>query len=456
MQSFEPIAAISTPYGRGGIAVIRISGEGAVAIASHFFVPKNGRALTETRGNQAVYGDIIRDGRRLDDGIATVFWAPHSYTGEDTVEISCHGGIKLSEAVLGTALAAGCRMAEGGEFTKRAFLNGKIGLSEAEAVIGLIDAENEEHLRLSAALAGGVLHTKMETLAERLTEMIASVYAYIDYPDEDLSDMSREELLASLVALMQDVTALSESYRVGHAVSEGIKTVIVGKPNVGKSSLLNQLLGYDRAIVTSVPGTTRDTIEEKVTVGPITLSLCDTAGLHTTDDPVEQIGVGRSLAKLSESELMLAVFDATQPLDDEDRKVISHMATFNGEVLVVLNKADLSQTIPEELRAHQPILLSAKTGAGTERLTEVMIGLYVTERIDYEKTPVIANARQYAAVAAALSHLSTAKDALSLGFTQDIAGLDLELALGKLKELDGRALSETVTDRIFSRFCVGK
>ena len=456
MQSFEPIAAVSTPYGKGGIAVIRLSGEGAISVADRVFRAKDGRPLSELSGGRAVYGEILSDGRRIDDGIATVFRAPRSYTGEDTVEISCHGGVMLTEAVLGAVLAAGCRMARGGEFTKRAFLNGKIGLSEAEAVIGLIEASNEEQLRLSTAMAGGLLSRRMTELSQRLTTLIASVYAYMDYPDEDLTDLSPAELRRAVKALRDEVDALSATYRVGRAVSEGIPTVIVGKPNVGKSSLLNALLGYERAIVTDVAGTTRDTVEETVAVGRVTLRLCDTAGLRRTEDPVERLGVDRSLAKLSEAELALAVFDGSSPLDTEDEAVLAALRDFHGEVICLLNKTENGCAAEGDRFAEAPLRISAATGQGLELLIRRISELYVEEKLDFDRTPVIANARQYAAVTTAKTHLHSALTALEEGFSQDVAGMDLELALGALSELDGRGLSETITDAIFSRFCVGK
>lgn len=457
MQSFDVIAAISTPYGRGGISVIRISGEGALSVASRVFFPKNGRLLSDIPGGTTTYGKIVWSGRHIDDGIAAVFRSPHSYTGEDTVEISCHGGIKITETVLSAVLDAGSRLAEGGEFTKRAFLNGKLSLTEAEAVIGLIDAKTDEQLRLSAAMTGGVLHRKIRELSERLTDLIASVYAYIDYPEEDLTDMTSIELYEKLSILFSDTLSLSETYRAGHAVGEGVRTVIVGKPNVGKSSLLNRMIGYERAIVTDIAGTTRDTVEESINVGSVVLRLCDTAGLRHTDDPIEKLGVMRTMEKLAQAELVLAVFDSSRPWDDDDRRLLKLLVEYDGEVLVILNKCDCG-VLPfaEELIDYSPIILSSVTGEGFDHLKKRISELYVSERINYDNTPVIANARQHAALLGAVEHLSAALKTLENGFTQDVAGMDLELALGKLQELDGRGLSEAITDRIFSRFCVGK
>lgn len=457
MNRNEPIAAISTPYGRGGIAVIRMSGEGVLSLADRIFRPAGGQPLSSLGGGRTAYGEILYDGKSIDDGIAAVFRAPHAFTGEDTVEISCHGGVLLTQRVLEAALLAGCRMAEAGEFTKRAFLNGKISLSQAEAVIGLIDAASEEQLKLSSASSRGVLHGKVNALADELTELIASVYAYIDYPDEDLTDMTAEELAARARRLHGELTALVASYRTGRAVNEGIPTVIAGKPNTGKSSILNRLLGRERAIVTDVAGTTRDTVEETAAVGRVTLRLCDTAGLRDTEDAVEKIGVDRSLEKLKEAGLVLAVFDRSKPLDEEDRAFLARLNDMKScEILPILNKADLGDLVTELPLSVEPIIVSAVTGEGFDKLEARISSLYVSEKLDYDVTPVLSSARQYAAARTAEEHLASACDALSSGFTQDVAGMDLELALAALHELDGRGVSETITDRIFHRFCVGK
>ena len=458
MEHGDTVAAISTPYGRGGIAVIRISGGDAIGCASRFFSPFSGKSLSGYPGNRTVYGAIYHNGERIDDGIAAVFRAPHSFTGEDTVEISCHGGIVLAQTVLEAAISSGCRYAEAGEFTKRAFLNGKIGLSQAEAVMGLIDAVSLEGIRLSSAQSRGVLSAEICRLREKLTGMIASVYAYIDYPDEDLTDMTPDELVSGISELRKEAQSLLSTYRTGKAVCEGIVTAIVGKPNTGKSSVLNRILGKDRAIVTPVAGTTRDTVEETVCVGKVTLRLCDTAGIHDTDDEVEQLGVKKSRELLDKAGLVLAVFDISSPPDGEDAEMISLLAASGAEVIPVFNKCDLpaaesTLSLPD---GWEPVTVSAATGEGFDRLYSRISSLFVSEAIDYDTTPVISNARQNAALSAACDYMESAKRALVFGFTQDVAGLDLELALGKLGELDGRAVTGEITDCIFSRFCVGK
>ena len=457
MNRHDPIAAISTAYGRGGIAVIRMSGNGVIPLADRIFKPLNGTALTSLDGGRVSYGSIFYDGVPIDDGIATVFRAPHSFTGEDTVEISCHGGVLLTQRVLEAALFAGCRMAEAGEFSKRAFLNGKMSLSQAEAVIGLIDAASEEQLKLSSATSRGVLHQRITDISDSLIELIASVYAYIDYPDEDLTDITVEELTDRTLHLREEVTELIASYRTGHAIHEGIPTVIAGKPNTGKSSILNRLLQKERAIVTEMAGTTRDTVEETVVVGGVTLRLCDTAGLRDTENLVEKIGVERSREKLKEAELVLAVFDQSAPLDEDDMAFIDLLKELHGcEILPILNKLDRGNgevTLPFEA---SPLMVSAVTGEGFDALAQRISDLYISEKLDYNVTPILSSARQFVAAKTAENHLDSAYRALSDGFTQDVAGTDLEFALAALRELDGRGVTEEITDRIFSRFCVGK
>lgn len=458
------IAAISTPHGRGGIAVIRISGEEAVRVGAAVFRPFGKRQLESLAPNEMVHGAIYADGRRIDDGMAVVFRAPRSYTGEDTVEISCHGGILLSQLVLESALRAGAEMAGPGEFTRRAFLNGKLGLTQAEAVIDLIDAESEEKIRLKSAQTRGVLEKRIASLRERILVCVSSVYASIDFPDEDMTDFSVEELRARLIGIRAEVDRLADTYRAGRAIGEGIDTLIVGKPNTGKSSLLNLLLGEERAIVTSHAGTTRDTIEETAVLGKVLLRLCDTAGIHPTSDEVERIGIDRVLARLPSAPLILAVFDGSAPLDAEDMEVLALLERMQaenpeGEILLVCNKADCPASgAGEALRARfgRVLSLSCKTGAGRDALIEAVNALYIDGEIDYDHTAVVSGARQRAGLRSASDCLGNAIAALDAGMTQDIAGMDLEHALARLAEIDGRSVTEEIVDDIFHRFCVGK
>ncbi|MGM9646582.1 MAG: tRNA uridine-5-carboxymethylaminomethyl(34) synthesis GTPase MnmE [Eubacteriales bacterium] len=461
----DTIAAISTPYGKGGIAVIRISGDEAMAVAGRVFHPASGKPLAEAEGGRIIYGNICAPtvdgalGKVIDDGMAAVLRAPRSYTGEDTVEISCHGGILLTEQVLSAVIAAGARPAEAGEFTRRAFVAGKLSLTEAEAVINLIDARSEEALKLARSHTAGRLTAKLAEFYESLKTLISTAYVYADYPDEDLTDLSTEEMVAALETLRAQMQALSDTYYVGHAVSEGIAAVIVGRPNTGKSSILNRLLGRERAIVSDIAGTTRDTIEETVQVGRVTLRLTDTAGLRDSEDPIEQIGVRRSLAALSEAELILAVFDGGERLSPEDLELLEKLRGCAAPKIALVNKSDLCAGDPVDLPdglfgAVCPV--SAKTGEGMDRLLAAIESLYVSGEIDYDSTAILANARQKGALDRAIAGVEAALRALQDGFTPDVAGLDLEEAMAALSEADGRAVSADIVDAIFHRFCVGK
>ncbi len=452
------VCAVSTPFGRGGIAVLRVSGKDAVSIAGCVFSPGPGQPLSDLPAGQMVWGRIYAEGRQIDDGMAVCFRGPHSYTGEDTVEISCHGGILLTEKVLSALLAAGASPAGPGEFTKRAFLNGKLGLTQAEAVIDLIDAQSEEKLRLAGAGARGNLRRETDGIFSTLKDVLASTYAYIDYPDEDLTDMTPAMLSSSIEAVRARLSRLKATYTSGHAVNEGIPAAIVGKPNTGKSSLLNALLGRDRAIVTDIAGTTRDVLEETVVLGRVMLRLSDTAGIRETDDTVERMGVERSLSALSASELVIAVFDTSRPMDEEDTALGARLQGVGCPVICVENKSDLPRvwdTAALGIPFAKTLVMQAK-GGDTSALREAVEALFVSGDIDYERDAVLSNARQYAAVSSALSSVERASEALAKGYTQDIACLDLELALSSLGEVDGRSVSGEIVDAIFHNFCVGK
>ena len=453
------VAAVSTPYGRGGIAVIRISGPDAVSVAERVFVPGGGAALSSAEPNRMVWGRIYYKEELIDDGMAVVFRAPHSYTGEDTVEISCHGGIYLTQKVLESVFLCGAQPAGPGEFTKRAFLNGKLGLSQAEAIIDLIDAQSMEGVRLAGAGARGNLKRVADEIYQLLRDAVSSTYAFIDFPDEDLTDLSVDELLERIGTAREKLAALAKSYSVGRAVNEGIRCAIVGKPNTGKSSLLNCLMGEDRAIVTDIAGTTRDVLEETVSIGRILLRLADTAGIHGTDDVVERLGVERSLRALGDAELVLAVFDGSASLEDEDFALAEHLRGVTCPIVAVVNKSDAGLIADVSLLGVpfvKTLTVSAENGDGIDGLRETVESLFLEGQIDYSTEAVVSNARQYAAVCAAEEHAARAEQALRDGYTQDIAGMDLELALSALAEVDGRAVTGDVVDAIFHNFCVGK
>ncbi len=461
----ETIAAVSTAYGRGGIAVIRISGREAIEVGEKMFRPKNGVKVCEIEASRAVYGDVYRGDERIDDGMITVFRGPHSYTGEDTVEISCHGGIIVTEKVLERAFECGARPATAGEFTKRAFINGKLSLSQAEAVGMIIDAESEEQLALASANERGSLKKKCDLLYERMKTVVTSVYANVDFPDEDLAELSEEEFISELSYIEKELTGLQSSYKRGRAVFEGIKTVIVGKPNTGKSSLLNRLVGRDRAIVTDIEGTTRDVIEETVPCGRVMLRLFDTAGIRSTDDTVEKIGVERSLKLLSECELCLAVFDMSKSLDERDFQVIDCLDKSNCMKVALLNKSDLERSLDRDAIEKTGVfnkiveisaLSEDENENGIEALHHIVGEAFAAGEIDYNSNAVITTARQNASVTNALSYVRAALAAVKSGITADTAGFEVESALSELSELDGRKISEEIVDSIFHRFCVGK
>ncbi len=450
------ISAVSTPYGRGGVAMIRVSGGGSAEICAKMFIPVSGNPLAEAPSNKAIYGNILYNGDVIDDGIATVYRAPHSFTGEDTVEICCHGGILITEKVLASTYICGARPAEPGEFSKRAFMNGKMALSEAEAVIDLIDAETTEQLKLARSHTTGVLSGAIQGIREELISLISQIFVYADYPDEDLSDVTPEEALERTKALLKQADKLCQSYETGRIITQGIDTVICGKPNTGKSSLLNALAGHDRAIVTSIPGTTRDTVEEKIALGKLTLNLCDTAGIHQTEDEVEKLGIQRSIDKIENAELIFAVFDGSAPLDDTDSKIIEKLIP--DKTIIIINKGDLGSVVDEHRfdNFKNILRISAKEQTGIDAIKETVESMYITNMIDYSKDAVLSNPRQFACAQSAKAALINAISALKEGYSADVAAMELELALGALSDLDSRKVSEEVVNAIFSRFCIGK
>ena len=460
----DTIAAISTPYGKGGVALLRVSGDRAVEIAERVFFPAGGKTLGEQPVNYMAYGRIMdADGTQVDDGMAVVFRAPRSFTGEDTVEITCHGGILVTQTVLTCLLAAGARPAEAGEFTKRAFINGKMGLSAAEALGNLLEAGTREQMLLSGAGMRGKLSSKTNEIYESLCLVLSSVFACIDYPDEDLADMSREQMTEALTLAFTKTQALANTYKTGHAVAEGIPTVICGKANGGKSSLYNRIVGREAAIVTDIAGTTRDVLTETAAMGRVTVRLHDTAGLRESDDYVEQIGVQRALEHLESAELVLAVFDACAPLTEQDMDLLARLRAHGGCAIGVLNKTDMATSAQIEAletqlagSVHCTVGISAKTGEGFDALVQVVEQQFMDGAIDLRHDAVVANARQHAALLVAMERIEQALDALAMGLPTDLCCSDIEQAAAAIAEVDGRAVSEDVVAGIFAHFCVGK
>ena len=456
----DPIAAVSTPRGVGGVAMIRISGEGAVVCADRIFKPSSGMPLTDAAHARAYHGNIKRGGVTIDDGMATVFYAPHSYTGEDTVEITCHGGVLITNEVLAAALEAGARPAEAGEFTRWAFVSGKLSLSEAEAVGELIHAKTSAQLALSAPGARRSLSSAADSLCSRLTELIARVAVRIDYPEEDLADIDEAELLSETVSLCGELDALRATYRTGRAVFEGIDTVICGRPNAGKSTLYNLFTGEDTAIVTDTPGTTRDTLTADVSAGTVLLHLSDTAGIRETEDKIEAIGVSRARDRIGTAELLITVHDSSVPPTDEDIEILSSPVTVK---LAVINKTDLNDSAfaaDYESLAHRagakPILCALSERRGFDELVSAINYAFTDGELRLGTDAVITSARQSAEAEAAHASLLSAADALQAGLPVDIAVSELEAALSALSRLDGREVADEVISEIFSKFCVGK
>ncbi len=454
MNINDTIAAVSTPRGKGGIAVIRISGDEAIAIADKVFAPKCGKRLSSFPSGKATYGAIAD----IDDGIATVFRAPHSFTGEDTVEVSCHGGVLVTSEVLSAFLSAGARAAEAGEFTRRAFLSGKLGLSEAEALGTLLEADTQARLKLSRSGLQGKVSDAVRAQYDALCLIMSHLYAVIDYPDEDLGNLSKEELCSSLENCLSALRSLANTYKNGKAILEGVATVLCGKPNVGKSSLYNRIVGRDAAIVTSVAGTTRDLLEETVPFGGVTLRICDTAGLHESGDMVESIGIERAKKKLGEAALVLAVFDGSQSFDGMDEELLAALSPLSAMKIALVNKSDKPLLAdPAKLAMFDHIILtSAETGEGLDTLAEAIDGYFLAGKLDPAIDPIVATARQHASLSRACDALENALSALAAGLEEDLVSNDVESAMSALLELDGRQVNEDIVSGIFAHFCVGK
>lgn len=458
---FKTIAAVSTARGKGGIAVIRVSGAEAFAVIKKCFMPANPKKEYVKR--EAIYGTVVHpaDGHVIDDGILTCFPAPHSYTGEDTAEISCHGGLYVTRAVLEAVFAAGAEPAGAGDFTRRAFVNGKLSLSRAEAVGKLIDARTESQARLASSGARGTLSRRLDSLRTDLLTLLSSVYAAIDYPDEDMTDVPMEEIARRMSELKGELDALCATYKTGRAVSDGVRTVICGAPNAGKSSVYNMLSASDRAIVTDIAGTTRDVLEDCISLGGVTLLLWDTAGIRDTEDSVERIGVERARAKMEEAELALAVFDRSRPETEADRE-FCRAASRVPSAIALLNKTDCNQELSPDFEAEirssfaHVIEICAKSGEGREAIEACIHQMYFEGEIDLSEDPVVSEARQHAALTRASEALGTASEAASRGGETDVVGFLAEKALSEIEMTDGRAVSDEIVSEIFRHFCVGK
>lgn len=453
----DTIAAIATAQAPSAIGILRLSGPDTCAILDGVFCPKNGKPMSAQDGRNMVYGTLLDSaGRVIDNALCVLFRAPNSYTGEDCAEIHCHGSPIVLNEGLTSLFAKGARQAKGGEFTRRAFLNGRMDLIQAEAVVDLIDAETAEAARNAVGQLSGTLSRTVEEIYEALMAVVSRFYAVVDYPDEDIEDLQRAELLDTLRRSENKLQELLATFSRGKLLKSGVPTVILGKPNAGKSSLLNALLGYERAIVTDVAGTTRDTVEEKVRLDHVLLRLIDTAGIRETADSVEKIGVERSRIAAGKASLALLVLDGSAPLDAEDESAIA-VAEGVANLVVIVNKADLPRRIDVGALADRfdnVISLSAKTGEGITTLTDHITSLYPAGSA--AQGELLTNARQADAVSRAWNAVREARSALRIGMTPDVVLSDVENALSALGELNGKSLREDLVATIFSRFCVGK
>ena len=454
----DTIAAIATGPTPGAIGILRLSGPGAIAAASAVFRPAGGRALEEYGDRKLVYGALLgADGAVIDQALATISHGPHSYTGEDTAELQCHGSPMVLTLGLEALFAQGARQAGPGEFTRRALLNGRLDLTQAEAVADLIDAETPAAVRQAAGQLSGALSRRVKEIYDGLVDLLAHFHAVLDYPDEDIDPFRADTIRSGLDAAKEELTALLATYNRGRYLAGGIPCALIGRPNAGKSSLLNALAGYERAIVTDIPGTTRDTVEAKCILGGVSLRLIDTAGIRDTDDAVERLGVERSKAALEEAALVLVLWDSSVPVTEEDTALLTR-AMAQAPTILVWTKEDLpTHSMPYlTLNPMPPVVeVSAKTGAGLDRLGELVAELFPSGGPE-AAGELLSNARQAEAAKRALEGVTRAETSLEAGVTPDALLTDVEEALSALGELTGQSVREDVTARIFQRFCVGK
>lgn len=459
MNHTDTIAAAATAMGSAGIGIIRISGTDAFAVLEKVFRPKNEKkVMSEQPGYTVHYGMAVDGEQVLDEVLVMLMRGPHSYTAEDTAEIDCHGGRLVMQKILEAVLKNGARAAEPGEFTKRAFLNGRMDLSQAEAVMDLIQSKNEMALKSSLAQLKGNVRQEIEKLRAQILYEMAFVEAALDDPEHISLDGYSEELLEKMRGIAAEVERLQKSSESGRMLKEGIKTVILGKPNAGKSSLLNVLLGEERAIVTEIAGTTRDVLEEQLQLGEVSLQLLDTAGIRSTEDVVEQIGVERARKQAEDADLILYVADSSRVLDESDEEILKLLE--DKKALVLLNKSDLAPVItPQIMRertGHPVLVISAKEGAGIQELEEKIRSLFFRGEVDFNDEVLITNLRQKQALMDASKSLSMVIESIENGMPEDFFTIDLKDAYTSLGFIIGEEIGDDLANEIFGKFCMGK
>ena len=454
MKDSDTICAIATGMGQSAIGIIRISGEDAIEKADKIFRGK--RKLSELQSFTASFGGIYDGDRKLDEVIALVMRGPHTYTTEDTVELDCHGGPLVMKRVTELLIREGIRPAEPGEFTKRAFLGGRIDMTEAEAVMDVISAENDMALASSLEQLSGSLREKTVSLRDRILHETAFIESAIDDPENYSLDGYSEKLDDIIEGLSKEIETLISTSDEGRIIREGIRTAIVGRPNVGKSSIMNMLTGTDRAIVTDIEGTTRDTLEEYINLGGITLKLIDTAGIRDTEDVVEKIGVDRAIESMEAADLIMLVLDSSESLTDNDRELISRLR--DKRYIVLINKSDLAQKLDTaELGALQNVLyISAKSGQGLDEIRETIREMFFKNEIDFNNQLYITNARHKAALVRAAESLGRVRESIGAGVGEDFYTIDMMAAYESLGEIIGETLEDDLADKIFKDFCMGK